>query len=77
MSTRTKPLRTGESLAVTENTMRDVRPLIEPRSLALVGASPRRLAAVLGVQREHIPGLGVNPSHDEVLGDESLRERCR
>jgi acetate---CoA ligase (ADP-forming) len=48
--------------------MRDIRPVIEPHSLVLVGASPRRPAAVLGIQRGEIPVWGVHPTRDEVLG---------
>jgi acyl-CoA synthetase (NDP forming) len=51
-----------------EEAARDVRPLLEPRSLVLVGASPRRPAAVIGAQRGGIPAWGVNPNRAEVCG---------
>ncbi|HEX5192142.1 MAG TPA: acetate--CoA ligase family protein [Solirubrobacteraceae bacterium] len=47
---------------------RDVRAIVAPRSLVLVGASPRRPAPVLGSCRGGIPVWGVNPNRDEVLG---------
>jgi acetyltransferase len=45
-----------------------VRSVVEPSSLVVVGASPRRPAVVLGVQRGRVPVWGVNPSRSEVLG---------
>ena len=45
-----------------------VRSLILPRSLAVVGASPRNLDAVETVVRSGVPAWGVNPNHDEVAG---------
>jgi acetyltransferase len=46
----------------------DVRPLLFPRSLALVGATPRRPDVVAGVLRGDVPAFGVNPNHADVLG---------
>jgi acetyltransferase len=48
--------------------MSGVRPLLFPRSLAIVGASPRNEDAVLTALRGQIPVWGVNPNRDEVLG---------
>jgi acetyltransferase len=45
-----------------------VRSVVEPSSLVVVGASPRRPPVVLGVQRGRVPVWGVNPSRSEVLG---------
>jgi acetyltransferase len=46
----------------------DVRPLLFPRSLALVGATPRRPDVVAGVLRGEVPAFGVNPNYSDVLG---------
>ena len=48
--------------------MSGVRPLLFPRSLAIVGASPRNEDAVLTALRGQVPVWGVNPNRDEVLG---------
>ncbi len=45
-----------------------VRSLVEPRSLVLIGASPRRPAPVRGAARGDIPVWAVNPGRDTVLG---------
>ena len=45
-----------------------VRALIFPRSLAVVGASPRNVDAVETVVRSGVPAWGVNPNRDEVSG---------
>lgn len=46
----------------------DVRALLFPRSLAVVGASPRNVDAVETVVRSGIPAWGVNPNRQEVSG---------
>ena len=46
----------------------DVRPLVFPRSVAVVGASPRNVAAVETVVRSGVRAWGVNPNRDEVAG---------
>jgi acetyltransferase len=46
----------------------DVRTLLFPRSLAVVGASPRNVDAVETVVRSGVPAWGVNPNRDEVAG---------
>ncbi len=46
----------------------DVRALLFPRSLAVVGASPRNLDAVETVVRSGVRAWGVNPNRDEVAG---------
>ena len=48
--------------------MADVRTLVFPRSLAVVGASPRNIAAVETVVRSGVQAWGVNPNRDEVAG---------
>jgi len=48
--------------------MTDLRPLLHPRSLAIVGASPRNEDAVLTAREGTIPVWGVNPGRSEVLG---------
>ena len=48
--------------------MADVRSLILPRSLAIVGASPRNPAAVETVMRSGMKAWGVNPNYDDVCG---------
>jgi acetyltransferase len=45
-----------------------VRSLLFPRSLAVVGASPRNVEAVETVVRSGVPAWGVNPNRDEVGG---------
>src|SRR4029079_7214748 len=45
-----------------------VRPLLFPRSVAVVGASPRHGRIVAEVVRSGIPAWGVHPTRDEVLG---------
>jgi acetyltransferase len=48
--------------------MGDVRALLLPRSLAVVGASPRHIEAVETVVRSGLPSWGVNPNRGEVGG---------
>ena len=48
--------------------MSSVRPLLFPRSLAVVGASPRNEDAVLSALGSGIPVWGVNPGREEVSG---------
>ena len=45
-----------------------VRALLFPRSLAVVGASPRNVEAVETVLRSGIPAWGVNPNRSDVAG---------
>jgi len=45
-----------------------VRPLLFPRSVAVVGASPRHGRVVEEVVRSGIPAWGVHPTREEVLG---------
>ena len=45
-----------------------VRPLLFPRSVAVVGASPRHGRIVEEVVRSGIPAWGVHPTRDQVLG---------
>jgi len=45
-----------------------VRPLLFPRSVAVVGASPRHGRSVEEVARSSIPAWGVHPTRDAVLG---------
>jgi len=45
-----------------------VRSLLFPRSLVVVGASPRNVEAVETVVRSGVPAWGVNPNRDEVGG---------
>ncbi|MEO8290100.1 MAG: acetate--CoA ligase family protein [Gaiellaceae bacterium] len=45
-----------------------VRALLFPRSVAIVGASPRHAADIESVVRSGIPAWGVHPSREEVLG---------
>ncbi len=45
-----------------------VRALLFPRSLAVVGASPRNAEAVETVVRSGVTAWGVNPNRDEVAG---------
>jgi acetyltransferase len=46
----------------------DVRSLLFPSSIAVVGASPRNLAAVETVIESGVRAFGVNPNRDEVAG---------
>ncbi len=48
--------------------MSNVRSLLFPRSLAVVGASPRNIDAVETVVRSGVTAWGVNPNRDEVAG---------
>lgn len=48
--------------------MTGVRSLLAPRSLAVVGASPRNVAAVETVVASGVRAWGVNPNRDEVAG---------
>jgi acetyltransferase len=48
--------------------MPDVRALIFPRTLAVVGASPRSIDAVETVVRSGVQAWGVNPNREEVGG---------
>src|SRR5262249_17960151 len=48
--------------------MTDLRPLLLPRSLAVVGASPRNVAAVETVVASGVVAWGVDPNRDEVAG---------
>ena len=45
-----------------------VRSLLFPVSIAVVGASPRNLAAVETVVASGVTAWGVNPNRDEVAG---------
>src|ERR1051325_10727461 len=45
-----------------------VRPLLFPRSVAVVGASPRHGRIVEEVVRSGVPAWGVHPTRDHVLG---------
>jgi len=45
-----------------------VRSLVFPASIAVVGASPRNVAAVETVVASGVLAWGVNPNHDEVAG---------
>ena len=46
----------------------NVRALLFPRSLAVVGASPRNVDAVETVVRSAVTAWGIHPSRDEVAG---------
>src|SRR6187455_2879574 len=48
--------------------MADIRSLLFPDSIAVVGASPRNLAAVATVVASGIRAWGVNPNREEVAG---------
>ena len=48
--------------------MADIRSLLFPDSIAVVGASPRNLAAVETVVASGVRAWGVNPNRDEVAG---------
>src|SRR5690242_8262381 len=45
-----------------------VRALLFPRSVAVVGASPRNVDAVETVVRSGVPAWGVHPTHRDVAG---------
>ena len=45
-----------------------VRPLLFPRSIAIVGASPRRTETIETTLRSGVTAWGVNPNRDEVAG---------
>jgi acetate---CoA ligase (ADP-forming) len=46
----------------------DIRTLLEPRSIVVVGASPRNLAAVETVVASGVRAWGVNPNRGDVAG---------
>jgi len=46
----------------------DLRPLLFPRSVAIVGASPRRAESIATTLRSGVTAWGVNPGRDEVDG---------
>lgn len=46
----------------------EVRPLLFPRSVAIVGASPRNVEAVETTLRSRVTAWAVNPNRDEVAG---------
>ena len=46
----------------------DLRQLLFPRSVAIVGASPRRAETIQTTQRSGVTVWAVNPGRDEVLG---------
>ena len=48
--------------------MTGISSLLEPRSIAVVGASPRNVAAVETVVASGVRAWGVNPNRDEVAG---------
>ena len=48
--------------------MPNVRSLLFPSSIAVVGASPRNVAAVETVVASGVAAWGVNPNHEEVAG---------
>jgi acetate---CoA ligase (ADP-forming) len=48
--------------------MAGISSLLEPRSIAIVGASPRNVAAVETVVASPVRAWGVNPNRDEVAG---------
>ena len=48
--------------------LRDVRPFVQPATVALVGASPRRPLPVENAMRGGVRAIGVNPARSEVLG---------
>jgi acetyltransferase len=60
---RTLTVRSGDNAPVT-----GVRSLILPRSIAIVGASPRNAGAVATTVRSGVQAWGVNPNRDEVHG---------
>jgi acetyltransferase len=45
-----------------------IRPLVFPRSLAVIGASPTKAQTVESILRSGIPAWGVNPGRTDVLG---------
>ena len=55
--------------------MADIRSLLFPDSIAVVGASPRNAAAVETVVASGVRAWGVNPNRDEVAGTALLPER--
>jgi acetate---CoA ligase (ADP-forming) len=57
----TLTVRSGENARVT-----DLRTLLFPRSVAIVGASPRRLESIETTLRSGVAAWGVNPSRTEV-----------
>ena len=67
----------ARSLTERMRAVTDVRALLFPRSLAVVGASPRNVAAVETVVRSGVPAWGVNPNRDEVAGLRCYPERRR
>lgn len=48
--------------------MADARPLLFPRSIAVVGATPRQPEAIASVLRGDEPAWGVSPRYHDVLG---------
>jgi acyl-CoA synthetase (NDP forming) len=46
----------------------NVRALLFPRSIAVVGASPRNVDAVETVVRSGVTAWGVHPTRDDVAG---------
>jgi len=54
--------------AGSDTTLRDVRPVVFPRSLAVVGASPSRAETIASILESGIPAWGVNPNRKDVLG---------
>ncbi len=48
--------------------MQDLRRLLFPRSVAIVGASPRRAESIATTLRSGVTAWGVNPGRDEVDG---------
>src|SRR5262249_49241436 len=48
--------------------MTGISSLVEPHSIAVVGASPRNVAAVETVVESGVRAWGVNPNRDEVAG---------
>ena len=53
---------------MSEDDTAGVRSLLQPRSLAIVGASPRSAPAIENVLRSGIRAWGVHPSRTDVLG---------
>jgi len=49
-------------------TLRPVRPIVFPRSLAVVGASPSRAETIASVLESGIPSWGVHPNRTDVFG---------
>jgi acetyltransferase len=46
----------------------DARPLLFPRSIAVVGATPRQPEVIANVRRGDVPAWGVTPRYEDVLG---------